>query len=75
MNTYPDQDLMDAYDRWCETDDWFVPEPDHDEAEPDHDEASCVDCGRYENLNDCGDSGIICDDCGADRYELLREPR
>ena len=69
MSNYPDQDLMDAYDRWCETEydteghgDWYVPEPEYDEAEPDHDEPTCVDCGGYENLNDCGDSGIICDD-------------
>ena len=40
MSNYPDQDLMDAYDRWCETDDWFVPEPEYDEEEPDHDEVA-----------------------------------
>ena len=40
MSNYPDQDLMDAYDRVCETDDWFVPEPEYDEAEPDHDEVA-----------------------------------
>lgn len=45
MNNYPDQDLMEAYDRWCETEydtedcgDWYTPEPEYDEAEPDHDE-------------------------------------
>ena len=41
------------------------------EATQDH----CQHCGETENLNDCGDSGIICDDCGADRYESLMEPR
>jgi hypothetical protein len=32
---------------------------------------TCQDCGTTDNLNDCGDSGVICDDCGADRYDHL----
>ena len=47
MSNYPDQDLMDAYDRVCEAEydteghgDWFVPEPEYDEEEPNHDEVA-----------------------------------
>lgn len=47
MNTYPDTELMEAYDRWCEAEydteghgDWYADEPDYDEAEPDHDEVA-----------------------------------
>lgn len=36
---------------------------------------TCTDCGTTEELTDCGDSGFICLDCGADRYEAYREPR
>jgi hypothetical protein len=33
---------------------------------------SCRDCGSADNLNDCGeDWGLICDDCGADRYDAM----
>lgn len=29
----------------------------------------CRRCGTTDNLNDCGDAGVICDDCGADMYD------
>jgi len=57
---YPDTELMDAYDRWCETE--YDTEGDY-----------CTDCGTAESLNDC-DGFLVCDDCGADRYEMLNEP-
>jgi Zn finger protein HypA/HybF involved in hydrogenase expression len=39
-----------------------------------HEHTACSDCGTTDNLTiDCGDYAL-CDQCGSDHLEMMREP-